>query len=485
MDGIKEKVMDILSSGRGRLCTDSRVLQKGDVFIAIRGYSVDGHDFVGSAVNKGASLAVCENGVDVPPGISTDKVLFVPDTRTFLADSAREVFGDPSSKMSTFGVTGTNGKSTTVFLLEGILSLGGIPCGMISTVFNKTKGQTPSKSEMTTPDVIELNGMLKDMLLDGKKAAAIEISSHALHQKRVSGILLDAAIFTNITPEHLDYHKDMASYLSAKVSIFNNLKKDGIAVINGDDPLLKGLPGSLKAPRTISFGMSEDADISCADVSFSLRRTEFDLLFKGVKKARISSPLVGKHNLYNVLAACSALYFKGFDPETIRRGLEVTPPVPGRLEPVLSDAPFDVFVDYAHTPDALANVLDCLKTFASGGLVCVFGCGGDRDRNKRPLMGSIASKLCSRVILTSDNPRGEDPLDIIKEIENGVPADTDYCIMIDRREAITEALKQAGKGDIVLVSGKGHEDTQIVGRKRTAFSDKDVISDTLREMGFL
>ena len=479
-----DRIKEIVSSGGGNLRTDSRDVVPGDVFVAIKGYSADGHDHVRSSLEKGASLAVCAHEI---PGLSAEqksRVMVVGDTRTALGEIAKDVFGDPSSALSVYGVTGTNGKSTTVFLIESILCSAGRPCGMVSTVYNKVEGEALRKARMTTPDILSMNRMLQGMVADGKESASIEISSHALDQKRVWGISLDAAVFTNITPEHLDYHKDMGEYLSAKAKIFDQLKPDGVAVLNTDDPLIRELASSLKAPRSVSFGMRAGAEVTCSGVSVSPHGTEFEIIIPGEKKTRISSLLVGRHNVYNMMGASAALYKSGLTPGEIKNGLEKAKPVPGRLDPVVSGAPFRVFVDYAHTPNALENVLGCLRPMAGRKLICVFGCGGDRDRTKRPVMGKIASDICDNVILTSDNPRTEEPDAILSQIQKGVPDKTNYSIIKNRYDAIAEALKTAKEGDVVIIAGKGHEDYQIIGDKVTHFDDKETASEILHGLGF-
>jgi UDP-N-acetylmuramoyl-L-alanyl-D-glutamate--2,6-diaminopimelate ligase len=479
-----EKIRGILSPDGENLRTDSRHVGPGDIFVAIKGCSVDGHDHVKASLEKGASLAICEREI---PGLSAeekDRVMQVADTRAALGEIAREAFGDPSSSLSVYGVTGTNGKSTTVFLIESVLNSAGRGCGLISTVYNKVRADELRISEMTTPDILSVNRMLKEMVGDGKVAASLEISSHALDQKRVWGVSLDAAVFTNITSEHLDYHKDMAQYLSAKAKIFDNLKADGFAVLNTDDPLIRKLSDSLNIPRIVTFGMLGPAEVSCSGVCISPRGTEFDLIIAGEEKTHISTPLIGNHNVYNMLAASAALYKNGISPGEIKNGLETARPVPGRLDPVVSDAPFTVFVDYAHTPNALENVLGCLKGMAGKKLICVFGCGGDRDKTKRPVMGKIAAGVCDKVIITSDNPRTEDADSILSDIQKGVLDKNNYSIIRDRYEAIDEALKAAEEGDIVVIAGKGHEDYQIVGKKKIHFDDREAASQILERLGY-
>ncbi|MFH1877899.1 MAG: UDP-N-acetylmuramoyl-L-alanyl-D-glutamate--2,6-diaminopimelate ligase, partial [Candidatus Omnitrophota bacterium] len=310
------------------------------------------------------------------------------------------------------------------------------------------------------------------------------ISSHALHQKRVSGVMLDSAVFTNITPEHLDYHHDMGSYLKEKKKIFNNLKKGGIAVLNADDPRVAELKNEINCENIITFGINGTADVMAENISLKSHSTGFDMVSPVFGRLRINTGLIGIHNVYNILGAAGALADSGIKPEDMKNAVEQVRPVPGRLETVKSSASFRVFVDYAHTPDALENVLSCLRPLASGKLICVFGCGGDRDRTKRPLMGKIAADLCDSVILTNDNPRTEKPIDILREIEKGMAGEKSYSIIEDRETAIRQALLQADTGSIVLIAGKGHEDYQILGGKTVHFDDRETAVKILREMGY-
>ncbi len=469
---------------RDNIKTDSRAVGEGDIFVAIKGTVDDGHDHIKEALDKKASFVICER---VPAGVEVEnrqKIILVEDAREELARAAKHVFGDPSGALTVYGVTGTNGKTTTVFLIDRILESNSVSSGIISTVFNRSRGDRLERAVMTTPDLLQVNRLLSEMVSDGKKAAVVEVSSHALSQKRVSGISLDSAVFTNITPEHLDYHGDMDSYLADKSLIFGNLKPGGSAVINADDPRVAGLIKTIDLRAVVTFGIREQADVRAEDTVLRDEGSEFTLAVEGGKKVSIKSALIGQHNVYNMLASAAAVLSQGTPMDAVREGLEKSGTVPGRLDAVRSDAPFKVFVDYAHTPDALENVLGCLRPLAAGRLVCVFGCGGDRDRTKRPEMGRIAASLCEEVILTSDNPRSEDPREILKEIEKGVSDKTNYSIIEERKNAIREALSSAGDGDIVIIAGKGHEDYQIIGREVLHFDDKETAGELLVDMGY-
>ncbi len=479
-----EKIEDLLTSVGVSLCDDSRKILPGDVFVAVKGNSIDGHDHIDEAFEKGARAVVCEEGQIPKMHPREDDIAAVIDTRRTLGTLAGKKFRYPSNDLIVYGVTGTNGKSTTVSIIESVFSSMGVPCGMTGTVFNKTRGDILERSDMTTPGVLNLNRMLREMADSGKKAAAVEVSSHSLQQERVFGIGFDAAIFTNITPEHLDYHGDMASYLKAKARIFDNLKSGAVVVLNADDTMVRELAHGLKKEQVITFGFNESSGLYCGNIITRPYGSEFDVFYEGKNVGRVRSLLPGRHNIYNVLAATAAFLKNGFSPEDVIKGLEKARSVPGRLDKVTSRAPFSVFVDYAHTPDAIKSVLESLKTITKGKLFCVFGCGGNRDRSKRPVMGKIAADLCDSIILTDDNPRNEDPERILGEIEHGVPTGTNCCIIRDRSDAITEAVKRAGEGDTVLIAGKGHENYQIFADRTIHFDDKEEALDALKKMGY-
>ena len=482
-----EDILDILEE-RGALRgdkvrTDSRLVSPGDVFVALAGTAHDGHDYIAEASARGASHVLCERAPGSLTSECGEKLTVVNDTREVLADIARRVYGDPSAALPVYGVTGTNGKTTTVFLLDNILKKAGRRPGIISTVFNLSRGDTDVPSEMTTPDVMTLNRLMEEMLSDRKNAAVMEISSHALEQGRVLGIGLDSAVFTNITPEHLDYHGDMNAYFMAKSRIFDNLKEGAAGILNIDDPRIRRLAAVRGERRMVTFGEAEGADVRATDVRLSSGGSEFCMTAEGAGAVHIRSPLIGRHNVHNMLAAAASALSCGIGLDAVTAAMEDAPCVPGRLEAVqVPEDRFRVFVDYAHTPDALESVLACLRPLAAGRLICVFGCGGDRDRTKRPVMGGIAVAACDSVILTSDNPRTEDPAAILGEIEKGMPAADNYSIIENRRDAIRAAFESAGEGDIVLIAGKGHEAYQIVGDRKMRFDDREEASAALRKL---
>jgi UDP-N-acetylmuramoyl-L-alanyl-D-glutamate--2,6-diaminopimelate ligase len=484
MDETLDRLISTGSIKKGNIRTDSRQVRSGDVFVAIKGTVHDGHDHVTEALSRGASFVLCDREVQGLSETDRGKILFVKDTREALGDVANRIYGDPSGDLKVYGVTGTNGKTSTIFLIDGILNKMGRPSGLISTVFTKTADDSIVRSSMTTPDALSLNRFLSQMVAGWKQAAAVEISSHALDQKRVWGLKLDSAVFTNITPEHLDYHKDMVTYLSDKARIFEYLKPGGVGVLNEDDPMVIGLRDKIDLPRLVTFGLGERADVRADNIIMSAEGTEFDLVTRDIGTAHVKTSFIGRHNVYNMLAAAASLVESGLIADDIAEGLGCAPQVPGRLEKIDSAAPFGTFVDYAHTPNALENVLGCLRSLARDRLICVFGCGGDRDKTKRPVMGQIAADICDLVLITSDNPRTEDPMDIIRDIEKGVLNKSNYSIILQRQDAIREALKAAKDGDIVVIAGKGHEDYQIIGDRVTHFDDREVARVTLKELGY-
>ncbi len=480
LNDLRHKILPM----KDKLKTDSRKIVPGDVFVAIKGVYHDGHDFVLEALKRGARCVVSEKNIEGLSAEDKEKVVIVSDTREILADFVKFIYDDPSEHLSVYGVTGTNGKTSTVFLIDGILSSSGRKSGFTSTVFSKISGDIKVRSDMTTPDIVTMNHLLSEMVDNGKDAAVIEISSHALSQKRVEGIGLDSAVFMNITPEHLDYHENMDNYLEAKKKIFALLKPGGVGVLNVDDPALISIKKSLDTDNIITFGIENKGDVRAENIKTDISGSEFDLSVRDNALVRIKTSLIGRHNIYNMLAAAAAVMKSGISVMEIKKGLENVSGPPGRLEKVISNAPFNVFIDYAHTPDAMKNVLECLKPMTEGELICVFGCGGDRDKTKRSIMGKIVSSLAEKVIITSDNPRTEDPLMIIREIKGGIVGNP-VCKVIEKRyNAINEALNTAGENDIVLIAGKGHEDHQIVGKEKMRFNDKEVVREILGKMGY-
>lgn len=460
----------------GRITDDSRSVRAGDIFAAVSGYSQDGSRYIGEAISKGAKAIVSQGDFSAPQGVIK---IIVRDTRYAVSAMADNFYHHPSQKLKTVGLTGTNGKTTITYLIESIIKRCGFGAGVIGTINYRLKDKMiPAKN--TTPGPLELQSVLAEMVSQNLTYAVMEVSSHSLDQDRVRHVLFDVGIFTNITSDHLDYHKTIENYFKAKARLFYRLKDDGIAILNADDPRLAALKASIKK-KVITYGIKGDADIKAEDMRLSMDGSTFAVKMAGAY-LRINTKLIGAHNISNVLAALTAGLALGLKIDAIREGIESLDSVPGRLEAIDCGQPFKVFVDYAHTEDALYNILGLLRQLAKGDIITVFGCGGDRDRTKRPLMGSAACKYSDRVIVTSDNPRFEDPAVIINEIESGIKGKFfNYEIIADRHQAITKALEMASRGDIVFIAGKGHENCQAVKGRLIPFDDRKVAKEILKE----
>ena len=458
---------------------DSRRAIPGSIFVALRGLKADGAEFVAQAVGRGAAMVVAETprreGVDVD-------WLVVSDARLALALLADAVYDHPSRRMTVIGVTGTNGKTTTAYLLASMLDAAGTKAGLLGTVTYRL-GAEEREASRTTPEAPDVQQLLDEMIRQGCKAAVMEVSSHALALKRVDGMRFAAAIFTNLTRDHLDFHADMESYFGAKRRLFELLPDDAPGIINLDDPRGADLIGICRKP--VTFAISRAADVTPGPLEFTLNGLSFDVRTPA-GAVRVVSRLVGRPNVYNILAASASAVAIDVPLEAIARGVESLPGVPGRFEVVSS--PTDevtVVVDYAHTDDALRNLLETARPLAPRRLVTVFGCGGDRDTTKRPLMGMVAARLSDIVVITSDNPRSEDPQRIIDEIKRGIPAGghggrtQDVLSIVDRREAIERAVEQAEAGDVVLIAGKGHEKYQQIGDRVLPFDDGEIAREAL------
>ena len=458
---------------------DSRRVHEGAVFVALRGQKADGATFAAQAVSRGAMAVVAETprpeGVGVP-WLQTD------DARLALALLADRFYDHPSRRMPVIGVTGTNGKTTTAYLLASVLDAAGLPAGVMGTVSYRV-GREEREAARTTPEAPDVQQLLAEMIDHGCRSAVMEVSSHALALKRVDGMRFAAAIFTNLTRDHLDFHEDMESYFAAKRRLFEMLDADAPAAINADDPRAASLVAACR--RAITYGISQPADVTPGPVQLALGGLTLDVRTpKG--SVAIRSQLVGRPNVYNILAAASAAVALDLPLDAIARGVHALPGVPGRFEVVSSGTDdVTVVVDYAHTDDALRNLLETARPLAEKRLITVFGCGGDRDRTKRPLMGMVASRLSDVVFVTSDNPRTEDPARIIEEIRRGIAPgtqggrSTDVLSVVDRAEAIERAVTMAGAGDVILVAGKGHEKYQQIGDRVLPFDDVAVARDAL------
>ena len=471
---------------------DSRTVVPGDLFVCIEGLKQDGHVFAKDAVAGGAVAVVAREGRPLGEGGRGlgVPVIRVRDTREALALVSSAFFGHPSKKMRVIGVTGTNGKTTTTYLTRAVLSAAGRTVGLIGTVENVV-GTRTLPVVRTTPEAPDLQRLFSDMVDCGSSHVVMEASSHALDLKRVAGTEFDIGVFTNLTQDHLDYHRTMESYFQAKAKLFAGLgrtyhgsPKPGrkAAVVNVDDPVGERLVRLTDVP-VVTYGMSETAAVRATDVSIGLTGTSYRAITPA-GEVRLALKLLGRFNVYNSLAAMSVGLVEDVPLDVIAGALESSRGVPGRFELVDEGQDFAVVVDYAHTPDGLKNVLESAREVSEGRVIVVFGCGGDRDRLKRPIMGDIAARLADFVIITSDNPRSEDPEAIVREIERGVvgvPGAT-YAVCVDRREAIQRAVTEAGRGDVVVIAGKGHETYQIFKDRTVQFDDREVARDSLRSL---
>ncbi|MBR4881262.1 MAG: UDP-N-acetylmuramoyl-L-alanyl-D-glutamate--2,6-diaminopimelate ligase [Clostridia bacterium] len=460
---ILETNIDSFDTEINSVSADSRSAQPDDIFISIAGNSYNGHQYIGEALSHRAAVIVTEDKRftgDFP-------YIRVRRTRSAYAEMWNNLCGRPSERMKYIAVTGTNGKSSTVAMTVHLLRANGIKCEGIGTL----------NASLTTPDPPELYPRLKELADKGCEYAVMEASSHALYYRKLEPLCCEAGVFTNLTPEHLDFHKNMESYAEAKALLFDKCK---LTLYNKDDKYAEAVTGKGKERISYSF-FDNSADYICYNIKTDRDKSSFDLLTLG-ELFRIDLPLSGRFNIYNAMAACSLAHRLGIPKEVIKEACRTMPSVKGRLERVeLSDNSYSVFIDYAHTPDALSKLLGSLREITSGRLVCVFGCGGDRDRTKRPVMGSIATSLADYVIITSDNPRTEDPYGIIKDILCGIDKSKKHIVIPDRRGAVRYAIHSAQKGDVIVFCGKGHENYEINGWGKTPFDEKKIIQDADKE----
>lgn len=446
---------------------DTRTIEAGALFLAVKGAERDGHDFLADAAKRGAVAAIVED-----PARTTLPAIVVQDGRLAAARAASAAYGFPARQLRFIGVTGTNGKSTTVAIVRHLLDSPGSPAASIGTlgVFVSEDRPLPGGGGLTTPGPVELQRLLRQLVDRGVKTVAMEVSSHSLDQRRVDGVTFDAAIFTNLTRDHLDYHGTMEAYFAAKARLVSLLSGTGVSVVNADAPVWRRLP---KAPRTITYGIDHASDVAASDVSLSARGSSWTLA-SGGERAAVKFSLVGEVNVYNGLAAAAAAIALGQRVRDVATGLSGVSQTPGRLERI-AENPL-VIRDYAHTPDALERVLTIARQLATGRVILVFGCGGERDRGKRPIMGGIAERLADLAIVTSDNPRTEDPDRIIDEIERGMQRGNHERIT-DRRTAIERALALAEPRDVVILAGKGHETYQIRGTEKFPFDERRIVEE--------
>ncbi len=496
---VGERLQAALDTDISGITYDSRKAGEGSVFVAIKGESSDGHNFIGDAIKREAAAIIYEKpGAYNSDGFRQSEPVFVrvDDTRKALACISSNFYGRPSERISVIGVTGTNGKTTTTYLIKAILEAWAKSVGLIGTI-TYIIGDRRYPALHTTPESPEFQGLLAEMAAAGCNYVTTEVSSHALFQKRVDYTRFIVAVFTNLTRDHLDFHGTMENYYISKRRLFEELlSENGAAVINVDDEWGRRLKADIerkvetwapdrRIPSLVTYGIESEADVSATGIEGSFSGVSFTLK-RGDKECRIDSPLVGLPNVYNLLAAISVGIALKVPMDVIREGIKRVASITGRLETVDSGQDFLCIIDYAHTPDALERLLYTARELGGKGredksrIITVFGCGGDRDRGKRPLMGEIATRLSDCAIITSDNPRSENPLEIIKQIVSGI-SENNYELVPDRREAIIAAVEKAGRRDIVIIAGKGHEDYQETGGIRHRFSDREVAEEAIRD----
>lgn len=454
--------------------TNSRRVHPGSLFVAVPGHTVDGHDFAPSAVESGAVALLVERRI---PDLTVPQVV-VPDTRRAAALLADVLYGHPSHKLRMIGVTGTNGKTTVTHIIAHVLETAGKQTGLLGTVGGRIGAET-FPLQNTTPEAVDVHGYLQRMVDAGCSHGVMEVSSHALVERRVAGVDYKIAVFTNLTQDHLDFHKTMEDYAQAKRLLFARLgnlyastrENNTYAIVNQDDPYRDVMLDATVA-QSLTYGCSAGADVRAEHIRLTHNGTMMDVLTPW-GHMEVTTSLIGRFNVYNVLAAIAVGIVEQIPFDVMREALQSYPGVPGRCERVDAGQPFGIFVDYAHTPDGLENVLTSVREFASGDVITVVGCGGDRDKTKRPLMAAIAMQHSDFAIFTSDNPRTEDEVAILDDMVQGIPPGADhYLRCTDRREAIYAAVGRAKPGDVVVIAGKGHEDYQIIGRTKVHFDDR-------------
>ena len=458
------------------LFMDSRQSVQDGLFFCISGSTFDGHRFARQAVEKGACALVVEHTVE---GISVPQ-LVVQNSRVAMALAAAEFYGHADREMKIIGLTGTKGKTTTSYLVKGILEAFGFKCGLIGTIGSRI-GEKLIKSGLTTPDPIDLHKTLRMMADEGADYVVMEVSAHAIALHRLEGMRFSTGCFTNLSQDHLDFFGTMDNYFECKKSFFRSAWLDN-AAINADDERSKSILSDIDVPR-MTFGIAQDADVSAHDIEISENGVRFTMRVLQMDEYPVSLKLTGMFNVYNALAAAAVCLNQGLDPAQVAAALQTIKGVPGRAELLDTHTPYKVILDYSHSPDALDNILNTVRTFARGRVIVLFGCGGDRDHKKRPIMGEIAGRLADYSILTSDNPRTEDPFDILRAVESGIrKTKGKYTVIENRREAIRHALETAREGDIVVLAGKGHETYQEINGIRHPFDEKVVVQQLLDEI---
>jgi UDP-N-acetylmuramoyl-L-alanyl-D-glutamate--2,6-diaminopimelate ligase len=470
LDFPKSVNSDIVVTG---IASDSRQVKPGNCFVAITGYRTDGHAYIDEAISRGASCLIVENDI----GQQNVPVFRVKNTRPVLAILSGRYFGNPAEKMKLIGITGTNGKSTTAFLIESICQTAGKKTGLIGTMVYRWNGHE-IQAERTTPESIDIQRMFWEMRNHGIETVVMEVSSHALMLDRVFGLNFRAAVFTNLSRDHLDFHETPENYENAKAKLFKMIEEEGIGVLNGDDPVAERIRKQATG-KTVLYGKENpNADYHIRNIRKEDQITHFLLQYQD-QKIDLTTRLWGYFNVMNAAAAAVTGLEIHLDRDAIRRGIEKVESVKGRIEGFVTSDGARVIIDYAHTPDALKNVLIAAREITEKRMIVVFGCGGDRDRGKRAQMGQIGSAFADAVFITSDNPRSEDPKAIIKDILEGIASGQNVTVIEDRREAIRSALSQATTGDTVVLAGKGHETYQQIGSKKIPFDDRIVAEECL------
>ena len=466
------------------ICSDSRKVTAGAIFVAVKGFASDGHDYIALAISKGARVIIYEDQEALDrQNIHFDQMdgivlLHTESSRHTLAIAAANFYGNPSESLTLVGITGTNGKTTTVTLLHKMFTSMGYRCGLLSTIANYV-GEKGTEAVNTTSDPITINSLLSEMVASGCEYCFMEVSSIGVEQERIAGLKFKAALFSNLTHDHLDYHKTFAEYLRCKKLFFDNLDKDAIAVVNIDDKNGLVMTQNTKA-KVVTYSCRSMADHTCRVMEQS-----FEGMLLKMDGTEAWTCLIGQHNAYNLLALYSTAVELGADPTEVLVAISTLKPAPGRLENMRGPKDISVIIDYAHTPDALENVLKTLREIApERELICLFGCGGDRDKTKRPEMGLIAQKLADRIIVTSDNSRTEKTSDIMADIKTGmdISGRAKSLFIEDREEAIRTALMLAGPGATVLLAGKGHETYQIIGTEKRHFDEKEIVTDIFKTL---
>lgn len=458
------------------ICYDNRMVSKDDIFVCIKGFSTDGHKFVDGAIKNGATTIIVQDDVIVDYEVTLIKV---DDTRKALALISSNYYNNPSSKINIIGVTGTNGKTTTAFMIKSILEEAGHKVGLIGTIANYI-GDKVIKTERTTPESLELQKLFSEMVIEGVEYCVMEVSSHSLELDRVYGVEFKCGIFTNLTRDHLDFHKTFENYYNAKFKLFERSK---VKIINMDDEYgvrVKKDLVDLNSKDVLTISTNKSSDFLALEIKSHEKGSEFKIAIDGLNE-EFYVDIPGLYNVYNAMGAIISCYKLGIPMNNIKAGIsEVV--VPGRCERVAKELnlPYEIIIDYAHSPDGLENIINTVRACTSKKVITVFGCGGDRDKVKRPMMGKIATELSDSVIVTSDNPRSEEPMSIINDIIQGIEV-SNYIIIENRYEAIKEALTIANQGDIVLIAGKGHETYQILKEGTIHFDEREVIYEILEK----